>query len=445
MFTSIHLENYKTFSNLTVNLAQKNGDPKNLVLLYGENGAGKSNFAAAFFTLAETMRTMTFRDILHEFMLNNKDIAEDEGLLKLLRRRFRDMEAIVQDVRTIGSTDRLVLDFSFVIEGKKGRYLMEMGQKEIVHERLEYTLEKNKGVYFDITPSSKKLNEKVFIGKDFLSDIHMNLAKFWGKHSLLAILQHEVSDKTQSYLEGAISEHFKACLEDFKRLSCKVKFPNAPEKNIIGLIHPMLDELDRGDIKPENIRELNQAETMLNCFLPKINKDIKAVYYKKKNSENKVTYELYSQQEVSGVLCDVPFNLESTGTQSILELLPFLLLAATGSTVIIDEMDTGIHDMRIRDILLSVYPEIDGQLIATTHNTLLMNSDLPASTFYIIDKKEHGKRNIDCITETVDRVHPNHNIQNRYLEGEYKGIPDSIKVSLNELLDVLERDSEEND
>ena len=45
MFTSIHLENYKTFSNLTVNLAQKNGDPKNLVLLYGENGAGKSHSA----------------------------------------------------------------------------------------------------------------------------------------------------------------------------------------------------------------------------------------------------------------------------------------------------------------------------------------------------------------------------------------------------------------
>ena len=93
MFTSIHLENYKTFSNLTVDLAQKSDIPKNLILLYGENGAGKSNFAAAFFTLAETMRTMDFRDFLQEFMSKNKEIAEDESFLKMLRAQFRDMEA----------------------------------------------------------------------------------------------------------------------------------------------------------------------------------------------------------------------------------------------------------------------------------------------------------------------------------------------------------------
>ena len=445
MFTSIHLENYKTFSNITVDLSQKSGVPKSLVLIYGENGAGKSNFAAAFYTLAETMRTMDIRDFLQDFMSKNKEIAENESLLKMLRIRFRDMEAIVQDARAIGATGNLVLDFSFVIKGKKGRYLIEMDDKEIVHERLEYTLEKNKGLYFDITSSSKKLNEKVFVDKGFLTDIQSSLTKFWGKHSLLAILQHETNDKTSSYFDSAISKQFQICLADLMNLSCKVKCPNTPERGVIGLVHPMLSDLDRGDIRIEQGTELMRVEAMLNCFLPKINTDIKTAYYKKKNKENSVHYELYTQQMISGKLCDVPFNLESTGTQSILELLPFLLLAATGSTVIIDEMDTGIHDMRIRDILLSVYPEIDGQLIATTHNTLLMNSDLPASTFYIIDKKEHGKRNIDCITETVDRVHPNHNIQNRYLEGEYKGIPDSIKVSLNELLDVLERDSEEND
>lgn len=98
--------------------------------------------------------------------------------------------------------------------------------------------------------------------------------------------------------------------------------------------------------------------------------------------------------------------------------------------------------MRIRDILLSIQPEITGQLIATTHNTLLMHSEsgLPANAFYIIEKNEHGERYISCITEAVDRVHPNHNIQNRYLDGDYKGIPDSIRISLKELLDLLVQD-----
>ena len=285
----------------------------------------------------------------------------------MLRAQFRDMEAIVQDVRAIGSTGNLVLDFSFLINEKKGRYLMEMGEREIIHERLEYILEKNKGVYFDITPEGKKLNEKVFIDKTFLADIDMNITKFWGKHSLLAILQHEMGDKSQSYLDSAISKHFKTCLEDLLRLSCKVKFPNVPERGIVGLVHPILSELEGGEMKSDRLKELERAEAMLNCFLPKINTDIKTVYYKKEPNENGVRYELYTKQMISGKLCDVPFKLESTGTQSILELLPFFLIAATGSTVVIDELDTGIHDMRVRDMLLSVQPEISGQLIVTTH------------------------------------------------------------------------------
>lgn len=71
-----------------------------------------------------------------------------------------------------------------------------------------------------------------------------------------------------------------------------------------------------------------------------------------------------------------------------------------------------------------------------------MDSELPASTFYIINKDKNGQRHIDCITDTVGRVHPNHNIQNRYLQGDYKGVPESTKVSLKELLDVLENDLE---
>ena len=153
-----------------------------------------------------------------------------------------------------------------------------------------------------------------------------------------------------------------------------------------------------------------RVEAMLNCFLPKISKDIKSVYYKKESRDNTIFYELFTQQMISGRLCDVPFDLESTGTQAILELLPFFLTAATGSVVVLDELDTGIHDVRIRDILLSVRSEISGQLIITTHNTLLMDSDLDANTFYIISKDENGNRHLSCITDSVERVHPKHNM-----------------------------------
>lgn len=437
MFTSIHLENYKTFSNITIDLMQKNGAPKNLTLFYGENGAGKSNFATAFYTLAETIRTMDIKDFLEEIMAKNRDLLENETISKMIRERFRDMEAIIHDARTIGARGNLILDFSFIVDEKKGRYLLEMDDKEIVHERLEYTLEKNKGLFFDITPNSRKLNDKVFISKILLADVQSNLTKYWGKHSLLAILHHETEAKSRNYWDGALSDNFRTLLKDFHRLSCKVKTAHAPSRGVIEHIYPMLRDLESGEIKPEKVEMLNKAEHMLNLFLPQINNDVKQVYYSRKEKDNEIIYELYTKQLISGVLTDIPFSKESTGTHAILDLLPFFLNAASGATVVIDELDTGIHDVRVRDLLMAVSSEISGQLIITTHNTLLMDSQLPAGAFYIIRKEENGQRMVACITQSGERVHPNHNIQNRYLSGEYKGIPKEVRFSLNALLSEL--------
>ena len=94
--------------------------------------------------------------------------------------------------------------------------------------------------------------------------------------------------------------------------------------------------------------------------------------------------------------------------------------------------------MRVRDLLIAVSSEISGQLIITTHNTLLMDSNLAPSTFYVIKKTNNGQREVTCITQSGDRVHPNHNIQSRYLSGEYEGTPDKTIISLKELLSELD-------
>ena len=40
MFTYIKLKNYKSFDDITIDLSDKNGNPKKLVIIYGENAAG---------------------------------------------------------------------------------------------------------------------------------------------------------------------------------------------------------------------------------------------------------------------------------------------------------------------------------------------------------------------------------------------------------------------
>ena len=218
------------------------------------------------------------KDIDFVFVTHNH--IDHVGLIpKLYRDGFRGATIVSENSKQI--LKDMILDSAYinerdvlVINSQHNKNYKPLYSASDVYKMLEYTLEKNKGLYFDITSSSKKLNEKVFVDKGFLTDIQSSLTKFWGKHSLLAILQHETNDKTSSYFDSAISKQFQICLADLMNLSCKVKCPNTPERGVIGLVHPMLSDLDRGDIRIEQGTELMRVEAMLNCFLPKISKDI---------------------------------------------------------------------------------------------------------------------------------------------------------------------------
>lgn len=80
-------------------------------------------------------------------------------------------------------------------------------------------------------------------------------------------------------------------------------------------------------------------------------------------------------------------------------MLPFLLASIEGSTVIIDEFDSGIHDLLSRSLIKSIFKDISGQLIMTTHNTSLMDNttsvdnnpslpDIPAECIYTINEDD---------------------------------------------------------
>ena len=53
MFTKITLENFRSFDHIELDLTEKGNTAKHLAILYGENGAGKSNLMSAFVLLPE--------------------------------------------------------------------------------------------------------------------------------------------------------------------------------------------------------------------------------------------------------------------------------------------------------------------------------------------------------------------------------------------------------
>lgn len=156
MFEYIKLKNFKSFGEVYFNLLDRRGNPKKLILLYGENGVGKSNIASSFFMLSETLRTMDVRDIMQSLLADNPDSLKDETFSRFIRMRYKDLESLIHENKMANSSENMYLEFGFRLNGKSGKYILETSNSQLVHEKLEYVLEKNRGTYFDLTNEKKK-------------------------------------------------------------------------------------------------------------------------------------------------------------------------------------------------------------------------------------------------------------------------------------------------
>ena len=66
---------------------------------------------------------------------------------------------IIKENKTVSSEEHMLLEFGFNINGKRGRYLLETNNNQIIHEKLEFTLTKKGAfilIFLKINPLSTK-------------------------------------------------------------------------------------------------------------------------------------------------------------------------------------------------------------------------------------------------------------------------------------------------
>ena len=292
MFEYIYLKNYKSFGELRFDLTDKQGNPKKMVLIYGENGIGKSNLSSAFFMLSETLRTMDVRDIMQSFLSERPDAINEEDFSRLIKLRYKDLETLIRENKMVASDEPMLLEVGFRLNGRSGRYLIETDDNQLIHERLEYVLAKNKGTYFDITPDKVSISTKIFQDRSSYNEIKSACNKFWGKHTLLSVLMHESDDKANEYIKEQISVNFETVLSFFTRMSCKIKFGSYQERGGICLPHEIFGDFDEGNISIKDEDLLDKTERMLNIFFKSAYRDVKKVFYKRVKKESSIHYQL---------------------------------------------------------------------------------------------------------------------------------------------------------
>lgn len=129
---------------------------------------------------------------------------------------------------------------------------------------------------------------------------------------------------------------------------------------------------------------LNRTENILNVFLKNIDTDIQKVYYEKSVAGMFIRYKLMVCRRINEVNRELPFSLESTSIQFMIQLLPFILNLQKGAVVIIDAFDIALCDDFVKKLIIFLRENLNGQLIITTCNKLVTKIDIPQENIYFL-------------------------------------------------------------
>lgn len=445
MLSYLELQNFKSFSNVKFDLRKSKKEPKKLAFIYGENGSGKSSLMLSILFLTQTLDTLDNQLKLNNMEKIERDILgtiEDstikESILKMiLNSQYYALSDLIDEYNMVGNKDPMSIKIGFRINESDGSYFIEFSNNKVIREELRYVINEREGIIFLLQEEGEQiLSPTIFFDNDYKKELQESIEKYWGKHTFVAILNNEYEGKNNKYIEKRISQKIIDVLNWLRQISISCK-ESKRETNKISISLKFMANLATGEIKDKNDKELKLCEKILNIFFTRLYSDIKSVNYMFTPIKEGFSYKLYFNKLINGNIIKIPISMESTGTQKLLDIFPSLFTALMGGIVFIDEIDSGIHDLLMESIVFSLKDSLHGQIISTTHNTSLMETFLPED-IYIIDVDIKGNKMINSLDDYKERVQKNNNIRNKYLKGNYSGIPYIGDFDFQEILEELE-------
>ena len=410
---SIKVRNFKSLINLNKDFSNKKSD--NLIIIYGENGVGKTNFI-------EITRFLGFLTANLYYINAIRYMAEKQNKTLETQNYFKDF---INEYKTLGSKENLEIEIVFQNNKDEVGYYVELNEEEIVKEKITV---KDRVIEIEKNEKGIQYNLNGIITEEYKKEFENKIAQYWGKNSFLAIYLLEKGTKNEDYLVKNIEKTFKkgmdlminnflAFTEGYEYFKYKKSF---------------------GIINIEDREELERYVEKLDIIFRSLYRDILKVYADTREENNKILYEFKLEKRICDKKIIVPFNLESKGTKKILEILPELIEVMNKEIILfIDEIDESIHDKMVVEILKSISNNIKGQLILTTHNTKIMQEKELGKNIYVMIE-EDGEKRIEKIKDYETRLHPNLNAEKRYWRGVYGGIPMDINLDFSEVLDEKE-------
>lgn len=447
MFTYVKAKNFKSLKDIEFNLNKTKTKTNQFISIYGENGSGKTNIVELFKLLQQSTMSRATDIAMNKMPKEFWKIQEEmsDQLPTEIRQIFQ-VSFNLKEYRMLDEEEATEIEYGFKINDNDGFYYIKFDD-EIIEEKLYYMAGKQRAYLFQINKGNNKifknLNKNIFINEKYNEELIDGIDKYWGKYTFLSLLSFEAIEKNKDYIDNNISKNIMEVIDKIWSMTVHVDkgaFKIIPD----GFVKVRkLNNIQKGIVKKDKLPEIKKYENVLNIFFTQAYADIKEVKYKINEKEDRIHYELYFNKMIGGQIKSIPSILESDGTRRILNQFDTIIGSLLGETVIIDEIDNGIHDVLMKNIIMSIKDEITGQLIITTHNTLLLEI-LPKEYIYILSTDYNGNKIINSIKEYGIKIQKNNNARALYFKGVFGGIPTTDYIDFEEIKYALE-DSKDNE
>lgn len=447
MFTYVKAKNFKSLKDIEFNLNKTKTKTNQFISIYGENGSGKTNIVELFKLLQQLIMSRATDIAMNKMPKEFWKIQEEmsDQLPTEIRQIFQ-LSFNLKEYRMLDEEEATEIEYGFKINNKDGFYYIKFDD-EIIEEKLYYMAGKQRAYLFQINKEknkiTKNLNKNIFINEKYNEELIDGIDKYWGKYTFLSLLSFEIIEINKDYINNNISKNIIEVIDRIWLMTVHV------DKGALKIMPDgfvkvrKLNNIQKGIVKKDKLPEIKKYENVLNIFFTQAYADIKEVKYEINEKEDRIYYELYFNKMIGGQIKAIPSRLESDGTRRILNQFDTIIGSLLGETVIIDEIDNGIHDVLMKNIIMSIKDEITGQLIITTHNTLLLEI-LPKENIYILSTDYNGNKTINSIKEYGIKIQKNNNARDLYFKGIFGGIPTTNYIDFEEIKYALE-DSENNE
>ena len=374
MLKRVIAKNFKCFKNETIfdytktnyKLLEQNTEGKNLkgVLFVGDNASGKTTALQPI----KLMLDLLFKDRDISLVMYNC-LFSTEKITSLQFEFDVDNHEIKYEFsfdRNVFIEERLTVDDQIVIERVKKNVRLQLEEEKSFHE-VDDTLLFLKRVYF----STKFAGNKILIQwfDELKKSVYINA------YSRRIVSYNGKSLSVNKYLEENGTDHINKFFED-NNFQFAIQYEKVVEK--------------------EGLRfELDENEG-------------KMVFFERK-----------------GIETPLPIFMESTGNQTLINILPAILsVVENGGMLLIDEFSSGLHN-KLEELLIR-YIMRNGkgmQLFFVSHSTnLLSNSILRPDQIYAVEME--GKEGSKIKRFSDEQPRAAQNLEKMYLSGVFGGVPE---------------------